>query len=67
MIDFDANGDRKSANYDIINIQGGEEVSIGEWLSATGLATNQNTPVWPGGIRDRPEGYELPTHLRVSM
>ncbi|XP_033629311.1 glutamate receptor ionotropic, NMDA 1-like isoform X1 [Asterias rubens] len=65
MIDFDANGDRKSANYDIINIQGGEEVSIGEWLSATGLATNQNTPVWPGGIRDRPEGYELPTHLRV--
>ncbi|XP_038074053.1 glutamate receptor ionotropic, NMDA 1-like [Patiria miniata] len=66
-IDFDKHGDRKSAKYKLINIQGGEPVTIGAWSSDTRLTTNHVSVIWPGGTREKPEGYELQTHLRVVI
>ncbi|XP_022111987.1 glutamate receptor ionotropic, NMDA 1-like [Acanthaster planci] len=66
-IDFDKHGDRKSAKYKLINIQSGEPVTIGAWSSETRLTTTHVPIIWPGGTRDKPEGYELQTHLRVVI
>ncbi|CAL7946864.1 unnamed protein product [Xylocopa violacea] len=68
---FDDNGDRIFAEYDIINIQeNGERVSVGQYFyPANGtkmtLSINESSITWPGRLQTKPEGFMIPTHLKV--
>ncbi|OAD60183.1 Glutamate [NMDA] receptor subunit 1 [Eufriesea mexicana] len=68
---FDDNGDRIFAEYDIINIQeNGERVSVGQYFyPANGtkmtLSVNESSIIWPGRLQNKPEGFMIPTHLKV--
>ncbi|XP_076654461.1 glutamate ionotropic receptor NMDA type subunit 1 isoform X2 [Halictus rubicundus] len=73
---FDDNGDRIFAEYHIINIQEkGERVSVGKYFYPIGNAGQNNTKMklmvnesnitWPGRLRSKPEGFMIPTHLKV--
>ncbi|KOX68537.1 Glutamate [NMDA] receptor subunit 1 [Melipona quadrifasciata] len=68
---FDDNGDRIYAEYDIINIQeNGERISVGQYFyPANGtkmtLSVNESSIIWPGRLQTKPEGFMIPTHLKV--
>ncbi|KZC11904.1 PREDICTED: glutamate [NMDA] receptor subunit 1 [Dufourea novaeangliae] len=68
---FDDNGDRIFAEYDIINIkENGERVSVGQYFYPTNgtkmkLRVNESNITWPGRLRTKPEGFMIPTHLKV--
>ncbi|KAG7209088.1 hypothetical protein KM043_015236 [Ampulex compressa] len=68
---FDDNGDRIFAEYDIINIkEHGQQVSVGQYFyPANGtkmrLTVNENNITWPGRLKTKPEGFMIPTHLKV--
>ncbi|XP_078045066.1 glutamate ionotropic receptor NMDA type subunit 1 isoform X3 [Augochlora pura] len=73
---FDDNGDRIFAEYHIINIQEkGERVSVGKYFypilnvgqntTKMKLMVNESSITWPGRSRTKPEGYMIPTHLKV--
>uniref|UniRef100_A0A0A9ZDF8 Glutamate [NMDA] receptor subunit 1 n=2 Tax=Lygus hesperus TaxID=30085 RepID=A0A0A9ZDF8_LYGHE len=69
---FDDNGDRINAEYDVINVQSvsGKHLSVGNYLynSETDrmrLKVLDHKIVWPGKSKNKPEGFILPTHLKV--
>ncbi|XP_053988164.1 glutamate [NMDA] receptor subunit 1 isoform X1 [Hylaeus volcanicus] len=68
---FDDNGDRIFAEYDIINIkENGERVSVGQYFYPTNgtkmkLSVNESNITWPGRVSAKPEGFMIPTHLKV--
>ncbi|KAL0125171.1 hypothetical protein PUN28_004363 [Cardiocondyla obscurior] len=73
---FDDNGDRIFAEYDIINIQytgldsNKTQVSVGQYFyPANGtkmkLRVNESNIIWPGRLKIKPEGFMIPTHLKV--
>ncbi|XP_015598451.1 glutamate [NMDA] receptor subunit 1 isoform X2 [Cephus cinctus] len=67
---FDDNGDRIFAEYDVINIKNDEQVSVGQYfycpnISKMRLRLEENNITWPGGLRTKPEGFMIPTHLKV--
>ncbi|PBC26173.1 glutamate [NMDA] receptor subunit 1 isoform X1 [Apis cerana] len=68
---FDDNGDRIFAEYDIINIQeNGDQVSVGRYFYPNGtekmiLSVNESNITWPGRLQTKPEGFMIPTHLKV--
>ncbi|XP_012528577.2 glutamate [NMDA] receptor subunit 1 [Monomorium pharaonis] len=73
---FDDNGDRIFAEYDIINIQytgldnNKAQVSVGQYFyPANGtkmkLRANESNIIWPGRLKIKPEGFMIPTHLKV--
>ncbi|XP_048260195.1 glutamate [NMDA] receptor subunit 1 isoform X1 [Bombus terrestris] len=68
---FDDNGDRIYAEYDIINIQeNGKRVSVGQYFYPTNgtkmtLSVNESSITWPGRLQTKPEGFMIPTHLKV--
>ncbi|XP_031848301.1 glutamate ionotropic receptor NMDA type subunit 1 isoform X2 [Nomia melanderi] len=73
---FDDNGDRIFAEYDIVNIQeDGERVSVGQYFypilnaaqnsTKMKLMVNESNIIWPGRLRTKPEGFMIPTHLKV--
>ena len=68
---FDDNGDRIFAEYDIINIKEDKErVSVGQYFYPTNgtkmnLRVNESNITWPGRLRTKPEGFMIPTHLKV--
>ncbi|XP_032680549.1 glutamate [NMDA] receptor subunit 1 isoform X1 [Odontomachus brunneus] len=72
---FDDNGDRIFAEYDIINIQYADsdnktQVSVGQYFyPANGtkmkLRVNESSIIWPGRLKTKPEGFMIPTHLKV--
>ncbi|XP_011700722.1 PREDICTED: glutamate [NMDA] receptor subunit 1 isoform X2 [Wasmannia auropunctata] len=73
---FDDNGDRIYAEYDIINIQytgpdnNKTQVSVGQYFyPANGtkmkLRVNESNIIWPGRLKIKPEGFMIPTHLKV--
>ncbi|KAH0954642.1 hypothetical protein HN011_004176 [Eciton burchellii] len=72
---FDDNGDRIFAEYDIVNIQYADpnnktQVSVGQYFyPANGtkmkLRLNESNIIWPGRPKVKPEGFILPTHLKV--
>ncbi|XP_043788462.1 glutamate [NMDA] receptor subunit 1 isoform X1 [Apis laboriosa] len=70
-IAFDDNGDRIFAEYDIINIQeNGDQVSVGRYFYPNGtekmtLSVNESNITWPGRLQTKPEGFMIPTHLKV--
>ncbi|KAG5324596.1 NMDA1 protein, partial [Acromyrmex heyeri] len=73
---FDDNGDRIFAEYDIVNIQytGSDnnktQMSVGQYFyPANGtkmkLRVNESNIIWPGRLKIKPEGFMIPTHLKV--
>ncbi|XP_076160920.1 glutamate ionotropic receptor NMDA type subunit 1 isoform X2 [Ptiloglossa arizonensis] len=68
---FDDNGDRIFAEYDIVNIkENGERVSVGQYFYPTNgtkmkLSVNESNITWPGRVSTKPEGFMIPTHLKV--
>lgn len=68
---FDDNGDRIFAEYDIVNIQrNNKKVSVGQYFynanaSKMKLKLNESNIIWPGHLRTKPEGFMIPTHLKV--
>uniref|UniRef100_UPI00147906F5 glutamate [NMDA] receptor subunit 1 isoform X2 n=1 Tax=Osmia lignaria TaxID=473952 RepID=UPI00147906F5 len=68
---FDDNGDRIYAEYDIINIkEDGEHVSVGQYFCPSNgtkmkLSINETNITWPGRVPSKPEGFMIPTHLKV--
>ncbi|XP_063242581.1 glutamate [NMDA] receptor subunit 1 [Bacillus rossius redtenbacheri] len=67
---FDDNGDRIYAEYDIVNVQEGRLVSVGQYYynseqSRMRMRLDEAGIVWPGRPRSKPEGIIIPTHLKV--
>ncbi|XP_012055880.1 PREDICTED: glutamate [NMDA] receptor subunit 1 [Atta cephalotes] len=73
---FDDNGDRIFAEYDIINIQytgpdnNKTQMSVGQYFYPTNatkmkLRVNESNIIWPGHLKIKPEGFMIPTHLKV--
>ncbi|KAL7018717.1 hypothetical protein ACKWTF_010879 [Chironomus riparius] len=68
---FDDSGDRIYAEYDVINIgkKNGLKV-VGKFFfdderEKMRLKINDSEIVWPGRIKKKPEGFFIPTHLKV--
>ncbi|KAG8298609.1 Glutamate receptor ionotropic, NMDA 1 [Homalodisca vitripennis] len=68
---FDDNGDRINAEYNIVNVQGpDQQVSVGQYLYSNEmnrmrLKINESRIVWPGRPKSKPEGLEIPKHIKV--
>ncbi|XP_046408094.1 glutamate [NMDA] receptor subunit 1 [Ischnura elegans] len=68
---FDDNGDRINAEYDVVNVQDrGEQISVGQhyYCAETdkmALKLDEGAILWPGRLRNKPEGFMIPTHLKV--
>ncbi|KAK0087742.1 hypothetical protein PV325_000213 [Microctonus aethiopoides] len=68
---FDDNGDRIFAEYDIINIKDyRNKVSVGQYVYSPDtqkmrLSVNETAITWPGRLVTKPEGFMIPTHLKV--
>ncbi|KAK0183412.1 hypothetical protein PV327_001458 [Microctonus hyperodae] len=68
---FDDNGDRIFAEYDIVNIKDyRNKVSVGQYVYSPDtqkmrLSVNETTITWPGRLVTKPEGFMIPTHLKV--
>lgn len=68
---FDDNGDRIYAEYDIVNVVSNKNmVPVGKYFYATDqgrmkLNLNETAIIWPGRLRTKPEGFMIPTHLKV--
>lgn len=75
QVAFDDNGDRIFAEYDIVNIQyagpnNKTQVSVGQYFCPTNstrmkLRVNESNIIWPGRVKNKPEGFMIPTHLKV--
>ncbi len=78
-IEFDSSGDMVSADYKILNLQKKKKdglVEIGSWSSASEHDpvtiynndgdNSEGNVMWIGGTTSKPDGYEMPTHLRVG-
>ncbi|XP_077864841.1 glutamate receptor ionotropic, NMDA 1-like [Saccoglossus kowalevskii] len=61
-VEFDQNGDRTSAEYEIINVVDGKDRMVGTWPFHT---TKKLNIVWPGGQETDPEGYQISKRLEV--
>ncbi|XP_059351221.1 glutamate [NMDA] receptor subunit 1-like isoform X2 [Daphnia carinata] len=70
-IAFDDNGDRLFSEYDIVNINRPHtKTKVGQFFyskyqNVLKLNVNDSEIVWPGGLRQKPEGFIIPTFLKV--
>uniref|UniRef100_A0A1B1FKH6 Glutamate [NMDA] receptor subunit 1 n=1 Tax=Phyllotreta striolata TaxID=444603 RepID=A0A1B1FKH6_PHYSR len=68
---FDDQGDRINSEYNIVNIQRKKKkVVVGKYffnkeLDRMNLKVEENSILWPGKQKEKPEGIEIPTHLKV--
>ncbi|XP_071442284.1 glutamate [NMDA] receptor subunit 1-like isoform X2 [Hetaerina americana] len=68
---FDDNGDRINAEYDVVNVRlRGEHISVGQHYYCAesdkmALKLDEGAILWPGRLRTKPEGFMIPTHLKV--
>lgn len=75
---FDYKGDRLETDYDIVNIQHSVvnntivrvKKIVGQHFysvvaNGTSLAVNISDIIWPGGVKEQPLGYFVPTHLNI--
>uniref|UniRef100_A0A336MEH8 Glutamate [NMDA] receptor subunit 1 n=1 Tax=Culicoides sonorensis TaxID=179676 RepID=A0A336MEH8_CULSO len=63
QVAFDDNGDRIYAGYNVINVL--DRQNKMKEKQKMRLKINDSLIVWPGGIRKKPEGIMIPTHLKV--
>ena len=70
-IAFDENGDRLFAEYDIINVNAKlASEKVGQYFysryhNVLKLNVNDSAIMWPGGVSHKPEGFIIPTFLKV--
>ena len=67
-IEFDNNGDMIAADYTLLNYQRNRLIPVGRWSAGPDPVEMypKQSIIWPGGARKKPDGFEIPTHLRVS-
>ncbi|KAK6640747.1 Glutamate [NMDA] receptor subunit 1 [Polyplax serrata] len=70
-IAFDDNGDRIYAEYDVVNvIENRDKTTVGKYFYAADqskmkLVLDDSAITWPGLQKVKPEGFMIPTHLKV--
>ncbi|XP_018320264.1 glutamate [NMDA] receptor subunit 1 [Agrilus planipennis] len=72
---FDDQGDRINAEYDVVNIQRNKnQVAVGKYYfhkqseqdnGRMHLTVEERRILWPGRTSIKPEGFMIPTHLKV--
>lgn len=68
---FDENGDRVNAEYDVVNVKENQvQEAVGRYVynkedDRMRLALDDTAILWPGRLRTKPEGFMIPTHLKV--
>ncbi|KAG7309308.1 hypothetical protein JYU34_005250 [Plutella xylostella] len=68
---FDDHGDRVHAEYDMVNVRAqGEHVAVGKYFYSKEahrmrLELKENDIIWMGRSPSKPEGFMIPTHLKV--
>ncbi|KAI5633392.1 receptor family ligand binding region domain-containing protein [Phthorimaea operculella] len=68
---FDDHGDRVHAEYDMVNVRAqGEHVAVGKYFYSKEtqrmrLELKENEIIWMGRSTSKPEGFMIPTHLKV--
>ncbi|GBP60663.1 Glutamate receptor subunit 1, partial [Eumeta japonica] len=68
---FDDHGDRVHAEYDMVNVRAyGEHVAVGKYfyskeVQKMRLELKEHEIIWMGRSLSKPEGFMIPTHLKV--
>lgn len=68
---FDDQGDRINAEYEVINIQSRQRHKpVGRYYfdrehNKMHLTIDEKNILWPGRLSEKPEGFMIPTHLKV--
>uniref|UniRef100_A0A2I2ZMQ7 Glutamate [NMDA] receptor subunit zeta-1 n=1 Tax=Gorilla gorilla gorilla TaxID=9595 RepID=A0A2I2ZMQ7_GORGO len=62
-VEFNEDGDRKFANYSIMNLQNRKLVQVGIY-NGTHVIPNDRKIIWPGGETEKPRGYQMSTRLK---
>ncbi|CAH0555800.1 unnamed protein product [Brassicogethes aeneus] len=68
---FDDQGDRINAEYNIVNVQRKKKMVVtGKFFynrnnSRMHLTVDEKSIIWPGRQTTKPEGFMIPTHLKV--
>ena len=68
---FDDQGDRINAEYNLVNVQKRGQIIVGKYYfnrhgeNQMHLTVNEKKIVWPGRVNVKPEGFLIPTHLKV--
>nr|XP_033816102.1 glutamate receptor ionotropic, NMDA 1 isoform X1 [Geotrypetes seraphini] len=63
-VEFNEDGDRKFANYNIMNLQNRKLVQIGIF-NGSQVLLNDRKIIWPGGETESPQGYQMSTRLKI--
>uniref|UniRef100_A0A663NEX0 Glutamate receptor n=1 Tax=Athene cunicularia TaxID=194338 RepID=A0A663NEX0_ATHCN len=63
-VEFNEDGDRKFANYSIMNLQNRKLVQVGIY-NGSHVLTNDRKIIWPGGETEKPQGYQMSTKLKI--
>ncbi|XP_069465957.1 glutamate receptor ionotropic, NMDA 1 isoform X2 [Ambystoma mexicanum] len=63
-VEFNEDGDRKFANYSIMNLQNRKLIQIGIY-NGSQVLLNDRKIIWPGGQTEKPQGYQMSTRLKI--
>ncbi|XP_028664570.1 glutamate receptor ionotropic, NMDA 1a isoform X7 [Erpetoichthys calabaricus] len=63
-VEFNDDGDRKYANYSIVNLQNRKLVQVGTY-NGSHVLLNGRKIIWPGGQTEQPPGYQMSTRLKI--
>ncbi|KAM3910848.1 glutamate receptor ionotropic, NMDA 1 isoform 5-T6 [Leptodactylus fuscus] len=63
-VEFNEDGDRKFANYSIMNLQNRKLVQVGIF-NGSHILQNERKIIWPGGETEKPQGYKMSTNLKI--
>ncbi|XP_073456008.1 glutamate receptor ionotropic, NMDA 1 isoform X2 [Aquarana catesbeiana] len=63
-VEFNEDGDRKFANYSIMNLQNRKLIQVGIF-NGSHILQNDRKIIWPGGETEKPEGYKMSTNLKI--
>uniref|UniRef100_A0A674II55 Glutamate receptor n=1 Tax=Terrapene triunguis TaxID=2587831 RepID=A0A674II55_9SAUR len=63
-VEFNEDGDRKFANYSIMNLQNRKLVQVGVY-NGSHVLPNDRKIIWPGGETEKPAGYQMSTKLKI--
>ncbi|XP_033851349.1 glutamate receptor ionotropic, NMDA 1 isoform X6 [Acipenser ruthenus] len=63
-VEFNDDGDRKYANYSIMNLQNRKLVQVGVY-NGSNVLLNDRKIIWPGGETEKPRGFQMSTRLKI--
>ncbi|KAG8447364.1 hypothetical protein GDO86_014724 [Hymenochirus boettgeri] len=63
-VEFNEDGDRKYANYSVMNLQNRKLVQVGIF-NGSHVIQNDRKIIWPGGETEKPQGYQMSTRLKI--